>query len=119
MALPDHMRLREVLKALDAKPRLIHDFTHATSSAKFQFTENAIESWLHSMRERGWVTRNRRMWQITNAGRAHLREMDGQGGGRFCAASTSDKLTGYGAYMARSEGRPGANDFRQYSRRGF
>lgn len=119
MALPDHMRLREVLRALDAKPRRIHDFTHASATSVFQFTESAVESWLQTMRTKGWVIRIKTAWSITNAGRAHLREMDGQGGGRYCGASTVDKLVGYGAYMKASEGRPGAQDYRKHSSVGF
>jgi len=120
MALPDSMRLREVLNALNARPRTVHDFTHASATVKFQFTETAVESWLQSMRIEGWVMRSRRHWQITSAGQKKLAEMDGAVySGRICCSSSKSVLTGYGAYMARSEGRPGANDYRQFARRGF
>ncbi len=120
MAMPDDIRLRSMLTTLNAGSRLVEDFTRASDTGKHQLLDSMVEGWLLSMRQAGYVSRHRRVWVITSAGQAKLAEIEGRTYvGRICGASSKDTLQGYGAYMARSEGRPGANDYRRHARVGF
>lgn len=120
MAMPDDDILRKLLTRLNAAPRAILDFTHVHASSKHQWTESAVTGWFEAMHAAGWVTQARRHWVITSAGQRRLRDLEGMTyEGVICAASSRQPLTGYGAMMARTEIRPGCNDYRKHSSGGI
>ena len=120
--MPDETRLRNMLRMLDEKPRVDEDFTRGSDVGRNQVTIAAVCGWLMAMRLAGLakVNSTTQQWMITDRGRARLTEMDAKTyAGKVCGASSRDALTGYGAMMARTETRPGCNDYRAHARKGF
>jgi hypothetical protein len=116
----DQYNLRKILTRLNAKPRSVRDFTSASAQGDHQWKTELVEEWLGDMKKAGLVMKLRHHWCITSLGQSHLARMEGAAmPTRICASSSRTPLVGYGAYMARSEGRPGANDYRRFARVGF